>query len=660
MARTTLEDDVLDEMGFEASTDSVADDDENDFSDAYKMAKGMSIPVPKGFGKLWDKKVTDARKVYETEHALWDTVFTMYREVGIAENDGKGVINEYTYRMKNTTDENIVRTNIRTIMRTTYMRNPSLEFTSSDSASDNITDVLQHTMDFLLNKKTAPGINMKPKARRWILHAQLTNHGIVRLDYQETTGSLEEAREALTKLEEDFKNAKSQTEIKEIVARIQLLYKKMPLLEAKGINLTNVLPHKVIIDPDCTTIDLSDAWWLAEFFDMNTKSMHEEFYDKNEEGEWIRLSDGKSVDAPVDSDREGTEESIVSTIMGSESDERRRYKAKDTTECCLVYDKIMRRIYLFNCDDWSYPLWVYEDTMKLSRFFRHFLMAFTETVDSIIQPGEASFYVGQANEINKINRKAKEIRDSAFGALIYDKEGIDVEDVKKLIKHLRNPKEVEAFGIKKGTDKKIKDVIEVFVPPAFDYQALFNQQPLRQVIDRSSALSDVDRGEQFKTNTTNDAVNYYDQAKQQATGMLIDSIEDSFESLGWAISELIVSKYTKEDIQAMLGATWAEKFTPMTVEEFNRAYRMQVASGSIEKPNTEFKKKEAIQIAQSVGQFAQAVPATATKVILRMFQAAFSSFLVKKEDWDSLEQEAAANLTKGVSTNGPQQQPGQQ
>lgn len=658
MARAAVEDDVLDQMNI--ATDPVVDEDD-DYSDAYKMAKGMSIPVPKSFGKLWSKKIDDAKKVYEAEHALWDTVFTMYREVGIADADAKDVINEYSYRMKNSTDENIVRTNIRTIMRSTYMRNPALEFTSSDSASDDITDVLQHTMDFLLNKKTAPGINMKPKARRWILHAQLTNHGIVRLDYQEKSGSLEEAREALTEFEEKFKNAKSQAEIKEIVAQIQLLYKKMPLLEAKGINLSNVLPHKVIIDPECTTIDLSDAWWLAEFFDMNTTSMHEEFYDKNEDGEWIRLSDGKSVDAPIDGDREDVEDSVLSTVMGSESDERRRYRQKSTTECCYVYDKIMRRVYLFNTDDWTYPLWVYEDTMKLSRFFRHFLMAFTETVDSIVQPGEASFYVGQANEINKINRKAKQIRDSAFGALWYDKEAIEKDDVKKLIKLMRNPAEAEAIGIKKGTDKKLSDILGVFVPPAFDYQQLFNTTPLRQVIDRSSALSDVDRGEQFKTNTTNDAVNYYDQAKQQATGMLIDSIEDSFESLGWSMSELIVSKYTKEDIQAMLGPAWAQKFTPMTVEEFNQAYRMQVAAGSIEKPNTEFKKKEAIQIAQSVGQFAQAVPATATKVILRMFQAAFSSFLVKKEDWDSLEQEAAANLTKGVSTDGSQQpKPGQQ
>lgn len=651
MAGSQLIDEVMETVAPDLPTGSVEDGDY-----LYKMADGMSIPVPKKFGKMWQKRIDDAAKTYETEHALWDTVFRMYRETSVEENPADPLVREYSYQLRNSTDENIIRTNIRTIMRSTYMRNPHIEYTSVNSGDDPQVEVLQQAMDFLLNKRTYPGLNMKPKARRWILHSQLTNHGVVRLDYQDKTGSLDEARAELEHLEEELKTAKSKDDIDAAVAKIQLLYEQMPLLEGKGIKLSNVLPHKVIIDPNCTTIELSDANWVAEFFDLDTIYMKEKYY-REEDGDTIRISDGKSVDAVSETDREATEKSVLNMVMNDQQDERRRYRLKGTTECCYVYDRTLRRCYLFNTEDWSYPLWVYEDDLKLSRFFRHFIMAFTETVDSIVQPGEASYVVGQVNEINKINRKAKEIRDSAFGALIYDKEGIDKEEVLKLVDHLKNPNKLQAFGIKKDTDKKLSEVVMAWCPPAFDYQSLFNTNSLRSSIDKNFALSDIDRGEQFNSNTTNDAVKYYQENKQQATGVLIDSIEDAFESLGWAMSELIVSKFTKDDIQAMLGPTWAQKFLPMTVEEFNQKYRMVIASGSIEKPTTEYKKQEAIKIAQAIGQFAQAAPATAMRVIMKLFETAFSTFVVKKDDWDMLEDEAQANLKKGVSTDDTSNQP---
>ena len=82
---------------------------------------------------------------------------------------------------------------------------------------------------------------------------------------------------------------------------------------------------------------------------------------------------------------------------------------------------------------------------------------------------------------------------------------------------------------------------------------------------------------------------------------------------------------------------------------------MKLASGSIEKPTTEYKKQEALNIAQALGQVGQSAPGMTMTLMLRMFQTAFSGLLIKKEDWKMLEQEIQANLTKGVSTNGPQQ-----
>lgn len=646
MARTAV-DDIMDLF-----TGPVDEDDLEVNLNTLKPAKGMSFPVPAGFGKMWKKRIDDAVEVYEVEHAKWDAIFTMYRETGI-EDTNNTLIQSYQYQLKSNVDENIIRDNIKSIMRSTYMRNPHIEFTATKQ-DDTLVECLDTVLQFIMNKKTSPGLNMKVKARRWVMHGHMTNHGVLRLDYQEHEGSLDQAQALLAELEGRMQKAKSVDEIKTVEAQLQLLYEQMPVLETKGIKVVNVLPHKIIIDPNCTDLDLDSANWLAEFFDVKRKYVEEKFYDVNEDGERIRLADGKTADIQ-DTSEENVGDQITEIIMGDQTQERREYQKKGMMTLCNVYDKLTRRIYLFSTEDWSTPLWVYEDTLKLSRFFRHFLLAFSETVESIIQPGEPSFYVGHIHEINKINRKAKEIRDSAFGALIYNKNSVDAEEVKKLIKHLRDPNKIEAFGINKDETKKLNEVLEVFVPPAFDYQQLFNTAGLRSVIDKAASVSMVDRGEQFKTNTTNKAVEYYDQQKQQSNALYIESIEDAFESLAWSMSEILVSKYSKEDIAELIGEDLAAGFIPMSIAEFNRTYRMEIAAGSIEKPNTQFKKKEAIEIAQSLGQVGQATPATTLQIILRMFQSAFSNFLVKKDDWEMLKQESMANLNKGVSTNEPSQ-----
>ena len=43
----------------------------------------------------------------------------------------------------------------------------------------------------------------------------------------------------------------------------------------------------------------------------------------------------------------------------------------------------------------------------------------------------------------------------------------------------------------------------------------------------------------------------------------------------------------------------------MDVQTFTQKYSVNVVAGSMEKPNSVFKKKEAIEVAQVVGQFAR-------------------------------------------------------
>lgn len=365
----------------------------------------------------------------------------------------------------------------------------------------------------------------------------------------------------------------------------------------------------------------------------------------------MRSNPDRATSLVAGEDVQDIKESILDTVMNERTEEQREVRDKNKVRCVYYYDKILRRIHLFNTEDWKYPLWSWDDDMGLSRFFRHFIIAFGEPIDSIIQPGETSYYVGQVNQVNQINRKAANVRDTIFNTLVYNSKTVDTAEVKKLVRHLRNPRQVQAFGIGNDSEQDINKLLTALAPPAYQFKDVFDSTQLRTQIDRAANISDVESGGQFRTNTTNEAIETYATVRQEATQVLIDVIEEAMSDIGWAIAELLVSKYSKEEIVEMVGQTKAEGFAPMSVPEFNRHYRMQVTAGSIEKPTSQFKKQEAISIAQAIGQFGQAAPGTSMRLMLRMFKEAFTSFLVKKEDWTMLEQETQANLQKGVSTD---------
>lgn len=640
MARGTELTVVEQVLGDDPATEPVVDND-------FLPAEGMSFPFSKEQSHYWKKRVEDTKASYEIIHKKWDKIFELYQKSG---NEGIELEDVYPYHLETDVDENIVRNNIRTLMRTTYMQNPHIEFT--DMLEGAQAEVLEHIISYLMGKQTYPGLNMKAKARRWIMHGQMTNFGILRLDYQSLEGSRQEAVITLQELEQKLPNAKKKEEVEELYREINILHERLPLAQGKGMGLSIVMPHKLIVDPNCTMLDFSDADWLAEEFDMDRIYMETKYYFKDEDGKLRLRANPKHTRRPHDDPGADVKKTVIDTVLNNKPEAQRELTDKDTVRCYYVYDRLLRRIYTFCSENWDHPLWAEDDDLGLSRFFRHFAIAFGEPIETIIQPGEASFYIGMANEINRVNREAKRIRDSVFNTIVYNKKSVDGKEVAKLVRHLKSPRQVAAFGVSTDPDKKIGENLEILAPPSAQYQQVFDTALLRQSIDRATNLSEIERGQQFKTNTTNGQVEYYENNRQQTTGVLVDTIEDSFEALGWSMAEILVSKYSKQDIIELVGETWAEKFTPMNVKEFNQQYRMKIAAGSIEKPTTEFKKRESLQVAGAIGQLGQAAPGSTLKMILRMFQNAFSGFVVKKAEWDQFDQEITANMQKGVSTNG--------
>ena len=90
----------------------------------------------------------------------------------------------------------------------------------------------------------------------------------------------------------------------------------------------------------------------------------------------------------------------------------------------------------------------------------------------------------------------------------------------------------------------------------------------------------------------------------------------------------------------------------MDLATFNSTYTVSIVAGSVEKPTSVYKKKEAIQVAQSVGQFAKAAPMASLKIMLRTLSKAFSEVTITKQDWQELAAEGQAMMQQ-------QQQPDQ-
>ena len=120
---------------------------------------------------------------------------------------------------------------------------------------------------------------------------------------------------------------------------------------------------------------------------------------------------------------------------------------------------------------------------------------------------------------------------------------------------------------------------------------------------------------------------------------------------------------SNEEVASLVGDDLAQNWQQMTVQEFTRKYSVNVVAGSMEKPNSVFKKKEAIEVAQAVGQFARAAPGSVTKIMLGVLQQAFTEVAIKPEDWEGLTNEINASMQKGAPAGGggaPQQPPGVQ
>jgi hypothetical protein len=425
------------------------------------------------------------------------------------------------------------------------------------------------------------------------------------------------------------------------------------------------MPHRIIIDPTSTQPDGSDARWMMEWDYLPTSYINAVY--GQAQGEEIR-----SVYEPTHVMCSGKEGSAVEDQVNNFSlfttsedanaaeygyDNPAAFAAAQHTKVWYIWDKVTRRVLMYADNHWSWPLWVWDDPLKLPRFFPYFRLWFHEAVNTNAPKGEVTFYLDQQDAINEINDEIHRGRTWAKRNILYNKNAIDQNDVEEVLKG----DDGTARGIDLPEGSKLEDHIFSFVPPALNRPEFFSPDSKFAAINRITGINDAMRGAQFKTNTTNKAIENYQANTDIRVDERVDLIEDFIGEIAWNILMLCMMNWDKEDVAPIIGTQLAEHWQKVTdPRDFDTMFSARVEGGSIAKPNSREKKKQALELAQILGQFANAAPA-AVIVMLKMIERSFDEFVINDEEWEMIHQTMMQSLQKaggGPGAEGGQPQEG--
>jgi hypothetical protein len=547
--------------------------------------------------------------------------------------------------------ENVVFSNCAIMVPLIYPKNPSVAFTPTNAKQEGFAKALQTLVNKLFTVKEAPGLNLKTKMRRTVLTTQLTNRAYVKLEWVFKKDSDETAIAQLAALAQELATAKDVRTIKEVEGKIMALEAKIALLSPAGPKLTTRLPHHIVTDPTGLEPDLTDSNWVMEWDYLPTNYINAVYGTK--ENDQYRsvyepthiLMGGRTTDTGIED-----EINSFTLIKGKEEHRPGAYGYQSShqlndasyTKVWWVWDRTTRRVYLFADNNWKWPIWVWDDPYGLPRFFPYFPLWFHESVNSVTSSGEVSYYLDQQDAINEINDEARRGRHWVRRNVFFDKKSISQDDVTQVLK---GP-DGTARGVNLPEGKSLNDVIFSLVPPALKFPELFNTEGKFAAINRISGINDALRGGQFKTNTTNQAIEQYQENTDTRVEDRVDMIEDFVALIGWNIAAMCAKFWTREDVVPWIGDEQANNWVQIPdMKVFQSMYNPQVEGGSMAKPNSRQKQQQALQMGQVLGQFANAAPAVVL-VLLKAIERSFDEVVITDDEWQMLLQSVQASLVQ--------------
>lgn len=621
------------------------DESINTLLEETRLLSENAIPSPTKIGEIFKQRYEDSLKLYEEYHKDWKTAIEIYHNTGSVE------ISEEI----RAPEQNFVRTIVQTLLDLMYMQNPTAEFSTTldDQSARDFASLMSNIITIFVNKRN--GFNLRPHVLLQMALAHLTNFGILKLTYTKQEVSRERVLALYAKAKEQLQKEDDPEQAAVWYNLIDTLYDRLGQTQPFGLGIKNVWPMHFFVDPEAKMLDLTDAQWTLEIDFIDTAFLKSEYMFLDEDNKWrYKYDKNKFFDAKV-SAADSTEElqsKILDKLMPEEAQDKTRLRIKDKTACVWIQDRATRQTYLYILDRWDTPVWVYEDELKLSRFFQYFILSYSAGTGSIVKKSESSYYIPFQNEINEVERMKAHVRETAFNTYVYNSDAVDPTEVTKLLKEIsKRSKTPRVIGVKlRDRELELEKIIKPFLMPAAQIEPLFNVDSQVKAIDNASRLSSAFRGQEFKTNTTNQAIQQYQSQTNSRLEPMTDAVEDVAAQIFWAVSEVIVSQYPPEEISNLVGITAAKSFKNMPVDLYNQTISMTVEAGSSEKENSNNKKQEATQVIQMLGQFGKAAPQSILTLIFKMVRNVFSRKLISDADIASLQQETSTNLQQQPQT----------
>ena len=649
--------------------DTPAEPMEDDYSPQYRVISEEKVPVSKTYGKIWKSRKEAAISAIKDGGDVdrWDTAIAYYRNDHQVRRDSSDIATDKEAGTRLSTkgreSENIVFANTTALVPAVYAKNPKCEI-SCEGREDlqPFCDVLEKLINILIAKRSAPGVNLKPKARKAVIMAMLTNYAYMEVGYTKKEQSSENTLNELQKISEKLAKEKNKKKIKELEAQLLALEDKVDLLRPAGPWCKLRRPHDVLIDPDANSLD--EAKWIM-IRDFITSDFLKVVYGKqNEDGKYESIYEPTHI-MKVGGNGESSDEDLASFSLFDTSGEKKAkdygydsdegFKRAQVTECWYVWDKATRRVYLYNCNDWTWPIWVWNDPYGYDDFFPITELEFYSDPWEYHARGEVTYYLDMQDSIDVINNEIAKTREYIVGKVVYNTNVLG-DDAERIVDaFVSGTTRKRALGINVPPDTDISKLFAPFVPQSAQMlnTTIFDKERLIQAIDRLSSVTNVMRGVEYKTNTTNKAIESYESNTQTRLDEKIDAVEDWIGQIAWKIAQNCVNNMPTENIAALLGtqaaAVW-EEMKP-TVQDLKSFFTVTVVGGSALKPTSNTKKQQAAQLGQILGQFARSTPA-ALLVALEVLAKAYDELIISKEQWQLIQQSIMSQMQQPAAPEG--------
>lgn len=616
------------------------------------------IPVSRHHGKIFKSRIDRGkekrRKRYESK---WEEALKYYNADQSSHRTQDGGdhaqnidVSEAT-KVTNSQTENIVFANTSALVPAIYAKNPDVEITESLLENEEYAEVAERFINNMLKRKAFPRFNIRDAMRRGITCTTITNVSYIEIGYTRRTDASQAAYDELQTLSTALAEAKSQKEIEDLEGRIAAIEDKIAFLRPEGPWHKYLSPMQVVRDPTNTEESIENDAWIAIFEYMPTNYL-QAVYGTKKNGEQRMIFKPSHV-LPANKDdggghegRNAAEVEIDSyELLSKDSsatdfgyDNEEAYKDAKMTKVWRIWDKTTRRLYMYADNDWTWPIWVWNDPYNLIDFYPiHQLTFYTNPVDGI-GGSEVSYYLDQQDELNEINSELRNARRSAKFNLAYDKNKVNQNEVEAML----DSRQPRALGVDVPDGMKIGEMIEALMPASMKYGELFDKSRAYDAIHRISSVTSAMQGNEFRTNTTNKAIEFYNSTQSTRLDEKIDAIENFIAATCWTMFQMCVQFMSREVVEQVIGKAYIDQWHTMSARELQEKIGgMQVVGGSTQKPNTIAKQRMAIEVGQTLGQFAQAAP-QAVLVMLRVMERAFDDIVISKEDWEFLKQTVGA------------------